>query len=333
CTDMYVIPGFIDTHIHGAYGSRFSDEKPDIDAITHFEATKGVTSIAATTSSASFDVLLCQFDEITAAIKRGTRGAKIIGIHAEGPFLNVKKKGAMIAQNIIPPSIEKINLMLSHSKGYLKLITVAPEIKGQEECIRYCISKGIKISLGHTDATYEEAEKAVLWGATQSTHTFNAMRPYNHREPGVLGCVLTNPKVKCEMICDFVHIHPKTVELIYRLKGSDNINMVSDSGHAAGTNLTEFTVMGEKRFVKDGVVRLEDGTIAGSTKTLLEGVQNLVSIGIPLEQVSKMASLNPAKTLGIEGETGSISVGKYADITVLDRHLQVKYTLVNGKIV
>ncbi|HBR32957.1 MAG TPA: N-acetylglucosamine-6-phosphate deacetylase, partial [Clostridiales bacterium] len=192
--------------------------------------------------------------------------------HAEGPFLNVKKKGAMIAQNIIPPSIEKINLMLSHSKGYLKLITVAPEIKGQEECIRYCISKGIKISLGHTDATYEEAEKAVLWGATQSTHTFNAMRPYNHREPGVLGCVLTNPKVKCEMICDFVHIHPKTVELIYRLKGSDNINMVSDSGHAAGTNLTEFTVMGEKRFVKDGVVRLEDGTIAGSTKTLLEGV-------------------------------------------------------------
>lgn len=333
CTGMYVLPGFIDTHMHGAFGARFSDENPDIDTITRFEATKGVTTIAATTASSTMSDLLQQFDAIVSAMERGTPGAKIAGIHAEGPFLNAKRKGSMIAENIILPTKEKIDMLLSHAKGHLKIMTVAPEMDGQEECIRYLIANDVTISIGHTDATYEETEKAILWGATQATHTFNAMRPYNHREPGVLGAVLTNPKVTCEMICDFVHIHPKTAEMIYRMKNANHINIISDSGHAAGTSLTEFTVHGIKRFVRNGVIFLEDGTISGSAVTLLEGVQNLVRIGIPLEDVSRMASLNPARSLGIDKETGSISVGKYADIVVLDKDLQVKYTFVNGKII
>lgn len=332
-SDMYVLPGFIDTHIHGAYGSRFSDHEPDIEAITKFEASQGVTCIAATTAASEFSDLLRQFDDIVSAIKTGTLGAKIAGIHAEGPFINKKYKGAMNPNNILTPSIEKAEQMLERSNGLLKIMTVAPERENAEELIRYLVKNKVKVSIGHTNAAFEEAENGIHWGASQSTHTFNAMRPFNHREPGVLGSVLTNQNVKCEMICDFIHIHPKTIELIYRLKGADRINMVSDSGHAAGMPVTEFMVDGIKRYVKDGVVRLADGTIAGSARTLLDGVRNLLEIGIPLEDISKMASLNPAKSLNIDKETGSISIGKYADIVVLDTNLQVKFTLVNGKMI
>lgn len=330
-SDMYVLPGFIDTHIHGAYGARFSDPNPDINIITAFEATKGVTSIAATTASSEFSDLLRQIDVIYNAAKHNTKGAKIAGIHAEGPFINKKNKGAMNEKYIIPPSVDSFKEMLDHSKGLLKIMTIAPEIENAKDIIDFAVENSIKISIGHTSATIDEADRAIKWGAEQSTHTFNAMRSFNHREPGVLGSVLLNPKVKCEMICDFVHIHPKTTELIYRLKGADNINIVSDSGHAAGMDISEFFVDGQKRYVKNGVVRLEDGTIAGSTKTMLEGVQNLYNIGIPLEDISKMASQNPAKSLEIENETGSISVGKYADIVILDKNLQVKHTFINGK--
>lgn len=331
-SDMYVLPGFIDTHIHGAYGHRFNDASPDIDAITGYEASQGITSIAATTGSSELGSLLNQFDLISSAMKKGTKGAKIAGIHAEGPFLSIKRKGAMIPENILAPSVEKAALLLEHAQGNLKIMTVAPETENAKSLIEFLVKNKVVVSLGHTDATFEQAENGVLWGATQATHTFNAMRPYNHREPGVLGCVLTNPKVKCEMICDFVHIHPKTAELIYRLKGADNINMVSDTGHCAGLDLKEFSVEGQMRYVVDGVVRLADGTIAGSTKTVYEGVKNLYGIGIPLEEISKMASLNPAKTLGIDKETGSIEVGKLADIVILDKELNIKHTIVNGKV-
>lgn len=332
-SDMYVIPGFIDTHMHGAYGSRFNDPNPNINVITSFEATKGVTTITATTSSDDFSILMKQFDDIVLAIEKGTHGAKIAGIHAEGPFLSKMYKGAMTEKYIITPTLEKMEQMLLHSKGYLKIITIAPEVKNAADAISFFSKNNVKVSMGHTNATFEEANNGIKCGATQSTHTFNAMRSYNHRETGVLGCVLTNPLIKCEMICDFVHLHPNTIELIYHMKGVDNINVISDSGHAAGMELTEFMVSGIMRYVKDGVVRLADGTIAGSAKTLLEGIQNLVNIGIPLENVCKMASLNPAKTLGIDNETGSITEGKYADIVVLDKDLQVKYTFVNGKLI
>ena len=168
-------------------------------------------------------------------------------------------------------------------------------------------------------------------GATRGTHTFNAMRPYNHREPGVLGAILMDPQIDCEVICDYVHLHPATVKMIYNLKGADRITMISDSGNAAGLEVEKFEVDGITRYVKDGVVRLEDGTIAGSAKTLLHGVQNLIWDGIPMEDVAKMASYNPARALGIEKETGSIAVGKLADLVVLDECLYVKATYINGK--
>ncbi len=332
---MYVLPGFIDTHIHGAYGCRFSEySKADtFKKIQEFEATVGVTSVAASTTTSDFEDLLKQFDAISAAIKEKVSGAKIAGIHAEGPFISFSQKGAMNAEYIKAPSIDLLKEMISHCGDNLKIITIAPENDGAEALIKFAKENNITVSMGHTSASFEQAEAAVSYGVSQATHIFNAMKSYDKREPGAVGCALTNEKVKCEMICDFVHLHQNACKMVYMLKGSDNINIISDSDHAAGLDVPEFEIDGLMRYVKDGVVRLADGTIAGSTKTIHDGFKNLVSIGIPIEDASKMASYNPAKSLGIDAQTGSIEKGKCADIVVLDDSFNVVYTFVDGECV
>lgn len=329
-TGKYILPGFIDTHIHGAYGTRISDSNCELDKITKFEATEGVTSIAITTTSSTAETLVEQI-KFVKENKDKSFGAKIAGIHLEGPFLNSKCKGAMNADYIIAPDTKVFDEFLQAGGDLIKIMTIAPENENAKKLIEYAVKKGVVVSCGHTFATFDEVQNAIEWGATQATHTFNAMRPYNHREPGVLGAVLLSDKIKCEMICDHVHLHPATLQLIYKLKGTDKINIVSDSGHAAGLDLKEFTVDGITRYVVDGVIRLKDGTIAGSAKTMADGVKNLILAGIPIEEVSKMASKNPAETLSIYNETGSITVGKYADIAVLDKDYNVVTAFVNGK--
>ena len=326
----YILPGFVDTHIHGANGIRIEDAVGDHNKMTVFEASQGVTSIAIAADTAEFSDILDQIERAT-VLSQKCRGAKIVAIHAEGPFLSQSKKGARDSRYILKPDSEKLDKMIEAGKGMLKLITIAPDNEGSIEFIRYAKSKGLVVSMGHTDSDYETATAAIDAGATQLTHTFNAMRPINHREPGILGAVFENDDVKCEVICDYIHLHPAIIKMIYKIKGADKINMISDSGTAAGLDISEFEVNGVKRYIKDGVVRLADGTIAGSARTLLDGVKNLVSSGIPLEDVSKMASLNPAKTLGIDDETGSIAVGKLADLVVLDKDLNVCETFINGK--
>lgn len=327
----YILPGFIDTHIHGAYGTRISDAEPKLKEMCRFEASQGVTGLAITTAASAFSDLLRQLGLVADTVEAGIEdGAKILGIHGEGPFISKNRKGAMNGDNILDPNIDKLNEMIQTSKGLLKILTVAPENEGAEGLIKYAVEQGITVSLGHTVAKYEEACLGIQSGATQLTHTFNAMVGLNHREPGVLGAGLMNPEVVCEMICDYVHLHPAIVQMIYKLKGADRVNIISDSGHAAGMNVTEFTVDGLTRYVKDGVVRLADGTIAGSAKTMLDGVKNLLASGIPLVEVSKMASLNPARSLKMDAVTGSIALGKAADIIVLDKEFNLICTYVDG---
>jgi len=327
----YVLPGFIDTHIHGAFGTRISDVEPQLDVMCRFEATQGVTGLAITTAASLFPDLLRQLKLAAETAEQGVEnGAKILGIHGEGPFISKKRKGAMNGDHILEPDFEKLDEMVKASKGLLKILTVAPENEGANDLIQYAVQKGLTVSLGHTVATYDEALNGISAGATQLTHTFNAMVGLNHREPGVLGAGLMNPDVICEMICDYVHLHPAIVQMIYKLKGADRVNIISDSGHAAGMNVTEFTVDGLTRYVKDGVVRLADGTIAGSAKTMLDGVKNLIQSGIPIEEVSKMASLNPAKSLKVDAITGSIEVGKKADLVVLDSEYNLVCTYIDG---
>jgi len=328
----YLLPGFIDTHIHGAFGVRPSDPNPDLNQMTRFEATQGVTSIALTTDTSSFPVLLSQIDRIR-NFSKVSEGTKVVAIHAEGPFISLEKKGAMNPAYIQELDTEKFDEMAAHADGLLKIITIAPEKAGSEAFIQHAVNKGVIVSLGHTNATYEEAKRAIDAGASRLTHTFNAMRSLNHREPGVLGAGLENKKVTCEMICDYVHLHPSTIRLIYAAKGADNCVMISDSGHAAGITVSQFEVDGIMRYVKDGVVRLADGTIAGSAKTLKDGVQNLLRDGVPMGDVAKMASFNPAKSIGLEKQIGSIQVGKMADLVILDAAYEVVNTLINGKFI
>jgi len=231
-TGRMILPGFIDTHIHGACGTRISDDDAALTRITRFEATQGVTGMAITTASSEFSDILRQID--AAAAVKENEGTKILGIHAEGPFLCKKYKGAMNEEYIIPPQKALLDEMMKHAGGLLKIITVAPEAEGAVDFIRYAVSQGIKVSMGHTNATYEEAMAGIAAGASRMTHTFNAARPLNHRDPGVLGAALTEPDVTCEMICDHVHLHPAVMQLIYRTKGADRISVISDSGHAAG---------------------------------------------------------------------------------------------------
>lgn len=328
-TGKLILPGFIDTHMHGARGHKLSDPNPDLYEISRFEATEGVTSLAISTVCSEFGHVLRQIDLAVEAAKTAP-GAKIAAIHAEGPFINKKKKGAMDERFIIEPDVEKLDQMIEHGCGLLRLITLAPETEGALSVIRHAVEKGLTVSMGHTDATYEEALAAIEAGASQSTHTFNAMRALSHREPSVLGAALTDPRVRCEMICDHVHLHPGTIKLIYAAKSADRINIISDSEHGAGYPGTEIVVDGEVRYIRDGVMRLADGTIAGSASTMLYGIQNLIADGIPLGDISKMASLNPAKTLKIDHLTGSIAVGKAADLVVMNEDYTVDSTYVDG---
>lgn len=327
---LYVLPGFIDTHIHGAYGVRISDENGDLSRITKFEVTQGVTGLAITTASSSFETLLSQLSS-AAEFAKAAPGAKFLGIHAEGPFLSKDRRGAMNADNIIDPDENKLDKMIEAAQGLLKLITIAPDTEEGRDLISYAVSRGLTVSMGHTVSDYDTAILGMEAGATRATHTFNAMKGLHHREPNLVGAALTEDGITCEMICDFVHLHPAVVKLIYRAKGADRICIISDSGHAAGIEISEFEVDGIKRYVKDKVIRLADGTIAGSAMTMLDGVHHLVKkLGLPLEDVSKMASFNPAKSMKLENETGSIGVGKKADLVLLDKELNVVSTYVDG---
>jgi len=332
-TGKYILPGFIDVHIHGACGDRISDENPDIQKILNFEATQGVTSIALSLAVNTYENMLNQVDRAVKASKEIKNTTKIIAINAEGPFLNKKYKGAMGEEHLIAPDIHKLDEMIKHGNGLLKIIAIAPETENALEFVKHAVDNGITVSIGHTDATYEEAMKAIDAGATHAVHTFNAMRPFNHRETGVLGAVLTDDRVNCEAICDYVHLNPVTIDILYKLKGAEHMIMVSDSVNAAGMEIDEFVAEGVVHVIKDGVVRLLDGTIAGSAKTLLNGVQHLIKRGIPIKDVAKMASYNPAKSIKMEKEVGSISIGKYADLVVLDNEYNVACTYINGRCV
>lgn len=329
---MYVLPGFIDTHLHGACGERIEYENANINKITRFEVTKGVTGIALCTASSEFSQLLLNLEKAKKASEE-CEGCKILAIHAEGPFLSDSKKGAMNAENLVAPDAYKFDEMLKASGGLIRIMTISPEMDGAMQVIEYVQNKGICVSMGHTNADFDTAKMAIDKGARRMTHTFNASRAINHREPGVVVAALNDDRVTCEVICDFVHLHPEIVKLIYKMKGKDGMCIISDSSTAAGIEVSEFEVNGVKRYVKNGVVTLADGTIAGSTRTILDGVKNLVSLGIPLEDVSKMASFVPARDLKMDDKLGSLKEGKLADIVVLDKNLDVVYTFVNGKCV
>lgn len=328
----YVLAGFIDTHIHGAVGEGFYLKNSNAQKMLEFEASKGVTTVAPTICMATAEEIKGMVHSILDAKKQTPNGSKIGGFHLEGPFLNFNKKGGMTPDWILKPSASYFNKLYDACEGMLKIMTLAPELDGIETVIDEAVKKGVALSAGHTEATYEEMMRGIDMGITRLTHTFNAMVALNHRNPGVLGAALTDKRVTCEVICDFAHLAPPAVDLIYKLKGSGHFTAISDSDFFAGLPDGVMDSLGRKIDIYDGVAHLEDGTICGSQGTLYTGFRNLYSLGIPVWEISEMMSKTPAKALGIFDKTGSIEVGKTADLVVIDnKTLDIQDVFVDGK--
>lgn len=325
----YLSPGFIDIHVHGCMGYDTMDE--DENAVTEISKgllETGVTAFLPTTMTMDFSRIYNSLFRIKEAMKNNVY-AQILGCHLEGPFLNKKYKGAQDGKYMMSPDFNKI----SSYKDIIKTVTVAPELDGSMEFIKECRRNNIVVSIGHTNATFDEVSAAVKAGASHVTHTFNAMTPLHHRNPGVVGAAMYFD-VTCEMITDNIHLHPAVQKILYNIKGNDRVILVTDAMRACLLKDGEYDLGGQMVNVNGKEARLSDGTIAGSVHTMNNAVKNFIeNTGATLSQTVNMASLNPARLLGIENRKGSIEKNKDADFVLLDDNFNVKKTFVNGRMV
>ncbi len=332
--DKYICPGFIDIHIQGCGGADFLDNSNEaLKTISETSAYGGTSSILATTTIKKDDKEFSHLRRLKKNIGKEFGGAKIIGIHLEGPYINENKKGGFSSDFIRKPSLKEFKKILSILGTNLKIITIAPEINNIFEIIKEARRNDIIVALGHSEADYELTTKAIKAGASHITHIFNAMRELHHREPGILGAALTNENVSVQIIADGYHLHKAILKLIYKLKGRNNTILITDG--TAPTGLKEgmtFKGVGGKIICKNGAIRLQDGTLAGSALLMNQMLKSLINLAdIDITDAIYMATMSPAKILGIESRKGSIEKGKDADITILDNDLNVIETFVSGK--
>lgn len=332
--DYWILPGFIDMHIHGSGGWAAGSKDPaEVQGLADFLPTVGVTAFQPTTSGAMFDDLIGQLDAIATAMDAQNTGARMIGIHMEGTFLNPKKKGAFPTEVLLLPTVEAMEAFLKAGRGKIQHVSMAPEMEGAEAVIRLLRDQGILVAGAHTDASYEETMQGIEWGVGLSNHTCNAQRSIHHRDPGALGAYLLSD-VDCELISDFVHVHPQMMEMIRRLKGIEKIALVSDAVLAAGVAPGHY-VFGERsvNIGEEGKISLPDGTIAGSSGNMLLGFQNWVKVlGVSMEEASVMASKNPARITEVLDRKGTIELNKDADLIVLDEDLNLELTICQGQV-
>lgn len=334
----YVVPGFIDVHVHGGGGyDAMSGKLQDIEGMSQFHASKGTTSFLPTTLTHNRSTTEKAIKSIVEAMEKGTKGADVIGIHLEGPFLNPVRCGAQNPEYIRPGTKEEMQGYVELSKGNIRLMTIAPEQENAMEIIDYAVKQGVTISIGHSDATYEIVQQAVQLGASHVTHLFNGMRPLHHREPGVAGSALMIDDLAVELICDGIHMNRELVSYVFRVKPSDQIVLITDCMEAAGCAGGEYQLGSLPVLLKEGQVRLinEDGTpgsLAGSSLTMDKALRNTMDYtGLSLEQILPTLTINPARQIGVEHRKGSIEIGKDADLVLLDDCFQVQATYVKGQ--
>ncbi len=328
-----IAPGFVDIHIHGCAGFDTCDATPEaISAIAGQLASKGVTSFCPTTMTVAPQDIEKALLNIKNCMENPPQGAKILGVNMEGPYISVKRKGGQRADFVKSCDFKEFKRYFELSGGIIKIVDIAPECDGADEFIEGA-KKLCRVSIAHTEADYETAKAAFNKGITQVTHLYNAMPGFSHREPGTVGAVFEDERVMAELICDGFHIHPAALRLAFRILGENRAIIVSDSMRAAGLKDGTYELGGQAVNVKNGQARLADGTIAGSTTNIYEEVKNLVSYGIPLRQVIKAATVNPAKAIGEDGIIGSIEPEKSADFVVLDSELNLRLVISRGKIV
>ncbi len=330
---LYVLPGFIDIHMHGCMGADFCDAQMEtFSTIETYHMKNGITTVFPATMTLPKDKLDKVFDAVTEFVEISDSNV-IAGITMEGPFLSKGKKGAQEERYLRNPDLLFFNNVWEKSKGLIHQIAVAPEEEGALEFIRE-VSKKTVVSLAHSAADYVNATLAFREGATHVTHLFNGMNPFLHREPGIVGAALDNPNVFVELICDGVHIHPSMVRAVFKLFGAERICMISDSLSATGMADGEY-VLGGQRILKNGeVATLQDGTLAGSVCNLYECFKKAVlEMQIPLEEAVLSCTKTPAKSLQVDEKCGIIKEGRNADLLIVNENLDIKYIFKNGKLI
>ncbi|MEK5436662.1 MULTISPECIES: N-acetylglucosamine-6-phosphate deacetylase [Paenibacillus] len=326
-----LVPGMIDVHIHGANGFDMMDgTEKSIQEVSSACASSGCTSFLATSVSSTLEDLLEMIRSVKRVIGHEV-GAKIAGIHLEGPYLNPKRKGMQNEKYLRHPNLEEMNLIFEEAGSLIKMVTIAPELPGGMELISFLKEKGVVVAIAHSDATYEEAKQAFASGASHVTHCFNGMRPIHHRDPGVIVAAFEEKHVSLQAIVDNVHLHPAIIRLMHTLKGPEGMVLITDALQAMGLGDGDYMFGGHHVTVSEGVARLKDGTLASSTVTMNEALRYTVETGIPLVDAVKMASTTPANILGLQ-QKGTITSGFDADLVLLDDEFKVCWTMVNGQI-
>ena len=330
-----VAPGFVDTHNHGAGGRDVMEASEEsLDVVCRTLARFGTTSYYPTTLTAPEADIRRAFEFLADYIKESeTRPrpmAQPLGIHMEGPYLSAARRGVHPAEHLVEPTLDAYRELAQAAAGQLRIVTLAPELTGASELIAEMLATRVQPSMGHTDSTYKQAKKAVDLGVRRATHVFNAMRPFRHRDPGVIGTVLTDAGVTAELIADGVHVDPVAIRLLYRCKGGDGIALVSDGLSATGMGPGEYSVGGLRVEARDGACYYGD-RLAGSILTLDRAVRNMRDfLHLPLEEVIGMATLNPARMMGIDDRKGRLQAGADADLVLMDRDLNVRQVYARG---
>lgn len=329
----YAVPGYIDIHVHGGGGADTCDDSATaVFELSSHLARYGVSSFCATTMTIDEPSLMAALTHVDHYFRDTPNGAKLIGVHLEGPFLSPSRSGVQSSEVLQLPEINLVNKIESRFPGLLKIIDVAPELPGADEFIR-TFSKDYALSISHSDADYDITRRAVALGLRHATHLYNAMRPIHHKAPGPVCAILEDSSVTAELICDLVHIHPSLLALTFKILGPNRAVIVSDAMRGAGMPDGKYKLGNALVKVYNGRTDFGDGRLAGSVSSVAEGVRNLVSIGVPLEDAIRAATINPARVIGVGQMTGSIEEGKLADITILDDRLIPVLTICEGRII
>jgi N-acetylglucosamine-6-phosphate deacetylase len=338
--DSILVPGFIDMHIHGGAGHDVMEPATDaLPAVERLLFGHGVTSYFPTTITASVDVTLAALERLADAIEQAEQAsgkfsgrARPLGIHIEGPFISHKRPGVHPPKDLLPPTLEMFDRFWQAARGHIKVMTIAPELEGAKEVITEAARRGVCVSMGHSDADTKAALSGIAAGARHATHTFNAMRPLDHREPGILGEALADGRLTAEIIVDGVHVDPLVVELFLRAKGPDASVLVTDATAATGMPDGKYHLGSLEVDVADGKC-MSNGKLAGSVLTLDQAVRNVMKFAKwDLQQAVRLATLNPARAAGLPANMGTIKPGAAADMVSLGANGEVRQTIVQGRV-
>lgn len=334
--NLIAIPGMIDMHVHGGFGITFGlgDLEAGLDQYAPQAARHGVTGFILTISGPDPDFIATTIANYVPLLKKSYDGAQPLGLHLEGPFLNPEKHGAFNPEWLRQASLAEMQRYIKAGKGWIRHVSLAPELAGSAEIAKYLKEHGVHAALGHSNTDYETAARALAGDYTHVTHTFNAQSPLHHRAPGVVGAVLTSTSASAELIADGVHVHPAAMRILLQCLGAERVCLITDAIPGAGLPDGSYTLLGQPVEVRNGTARLADGTLAGSTATMDQCLRNVIALaGVDILDAARMTAANPARVLGFDHLLGNLTPGKQADITLLDKNYRVKMTIRKGRIV